>query len=162
MSEYGRHRVRWAKADEAFEMQCDACLDFLPMTAEFWVPKHGYARCRACYHDAYNARQRERNRVRRSDPAYRIAEVAAHRAKRHANPDQVREARREWYRMNRDRILSMRRASYWSRKTASPELLKSNVERVDNAPDLLRKSPGNMQRDPDNGGVRSPISEVAA
>lgn len=121
MTEYGRHRVRWSKADEAFEMQCDACLDFLPITTEFWVQKHGLTRCRACFRDANNARQRDRNRERRDD-SYRLAENLAQRMKRRANRDALLEYRRAYYRAHRERICSQRRELYARRENVDGSL----------------------------------------
>ena len=118
MTGYGRHAVRWSKADETFEMACDACLAWLPLTAEYWVPKHGYARCRACYRDWNNARQRAKNRARRADPAYRASEQAAMRAVRRANRDAMLAARRAWYAANRERLCQARRAAYARRAAA--------------------------------------------
>ena len=111
----GRHRVRWSKADETFEMQCEGCLDFLPLTPEYWVPKHGCTRCRACFRDANNAKQRERNRARRADPAYRVQQATGLRMKRRANRDTLLEQRRAWYRANRERLCRQRRALYAAR-----------------------------------------------
>lgn len=112
----GRHRVQWSKAEEAFEMQCDTCLGFLPVTTEFWVPKHGLTRCRACYRESNNVRQARKNGARRADPGYRLIEAEALRIKRGANRDAWLEYRRAYYRANRDHLCAMRRARYAATK----------------------------------------------
>lgn len=109
---YGCHRVRWSKADDEFQVQCDTCLEFLPLTIEYWAPKHGLTHCRACYRDVNNVRQRAANRSRRANPKLRAQDNAGQRAKRAANRDAFLEYRRAWYRANRERVTAQRRALY--------------------------------------------------
>jgi hypothetical protein len=35
--------------EDTFEFRCSICLLWLPITLEFWRPKHGMRRCRACW-----------------------------------------------------------------------------------------------------------------
>lgn len=118
MTGYGRHRVRWSKAESAFEMQCDACLAWLPITTEFWAPKHGFVRCLTCFKETYQARQRAVNRVRRADPVYRLEQNEAQRVKRAATHDTLLEYRHAYYRANREHILDQRRILYAARKAS--------------------------------------------
>lgn len=114
----GRHKVRWSKAEEAFEMQCDTCLQWLPIDAEWWVPKHGFNRCRECYRVDDRKRAKAWNDSRRADPQYRLLEAEALRVKRHANREWWLEYRRAYYREHREQITARRRELYAARKAA--------------------------------------------
>lgn len=114
----GRHRVRWSKADEAFQMQCDACLAWLEITPEFWVPGRGLGACRTCFAESHSREQRAKNHRRRADPAIRQADAEALRVKRAANRDWWLEYRRRYYREHRDQITARRRELYAARKAA--------------------------------------------
>ena len=88
----GMHRIRWVAGSEP-EMQCVECLEYLPLTDEFWVPVHGIRRCRACWKEHTN----RASRARRSDPAYRDYEREAARLTRKATADRTTYCR-DYYR----------------------------------------------------------------
>lgn len=80
--------VRW-RPDTGFEGKCGECAEFWPLDMEFWYPKQGLRRCRACY----NVWQSRANR--------RVREIAAIRL------HDRRRYKREWMQRRR---LSLRRA----------------------------------------------------
>jgi hypothetical protein len=78
------HAIRFR---EEFEMRCERCRQWWPLTEEFWYPRRGLGRCLACL----NARAPERRR-------------AYHRAYWIANRERLRAYNRAYY-------LSHRRAA---------------------------------------------------
>jgi len=67
-----------------FQLRCGDCARrgmnaYWPLTLDFWAPKHGMNRCRAC-HNAIRAR-RLREQLR-SDPARKAEKYAANREQR--------------------------------------------------------------------------------
>jgi hypothetical protein len=75
-----------------WELRCPSCADksvarYWPLTVdgrvsfEFWSPKYGMSRCRACWMERKAVRNRERWR---SDPAWREAKLAANREQERA------------------------------------------------------------------------------
>lgn len=78
--------VRYDRDLEEFQMRCGDCSRrglnaYWPMTLEFWEPKHGLTRCRACWKARRAAELRERYRT---DPAYAERRRAANRAQKEA------------------------------------------------------------------------------
>lgn len=107
---YGRHRVRWSKSEEEFQIQCDACLGWFPASREFWKVGRGCGRCQVCFD------QHERVRV---GPA--------------GNPNYLskREYQRQWYRDNRDLINARARAAYAARvQQEIEEIARTNVDKA--------------------------------
>ena len=74
---------------EDWEGKCDACAQWWPLTDEFWYPRQGVRRCRACI----NMTQSRPARFQRAKTA---EEVAIRKADRLRN-------RRGWERARRDR-----------------------------------------------------------
>lgn len=65
----GLHRVRWIAGEDP-EMQCASCFEFLPLTTEFWDPRHGTRRCKVCWAEAkksYHAEYMRKFRAKRRD-----------------------------------------------------------------------------------------------
>ena len=97
-----------------FEGRCETCREYWPLDSAFWRihPNVGWRRCRACV----NERQAVTAARRRADPAIRAleneADVATHRAKRHADMDAYRESQRRRRHARRDIICAQRRAAY--------------------------------------------------
>jgi hypothetical protein len=93
--------LRW-RPDTGFEYRCEDCaqandrIRFWPLDTEFWNPKRGFRRCRACW----EAKDR-----------------AAARANWQANKARRMENDRRYYRANRDWILPKRAAHYQETKT---------------------------------------------
>ena len=63
----GRYRGVRYRDDTGFELRCDDCAGrqdgnpiYWPVTLEFWNPKAGMGRCRACWWALF--RKRERNK----------------------------------------------------------------------------------------------------
>lgn len=56
--------VRWQRDADVPEYRCPSCLEWLPLTIEYWLPGQGMTRCRTCkreYQRAWIAiRRRER------------------------------------------------------------------------------------------------------
>jgi hypothetical protein len=77
------------RPDTGYEGKCNSCVDWWPLTDEFWYPRQGMARCRACINET-QARGARRSRAYRVE---RPALLAAARRKRN----------REWMRAKRAR-----------------------------------------------------------
>jgi len=52
--------VRW-RSDTGWEGRCNECCDWWPLDHEFWYPRQGLARCRACQN---LAQRRSERRIR--------------------------------------------------------------------------------------------------
>lgn len=105
----GLHRVRWASSGEP-EMQCAVCFEFLPITAQFWLPTHGLRRCRACLVEANRPKVAALQRKARADPVKHAREMEAERAAYRANVESRREYARNWFRRNRSALARAQRA----------------------------------------------------
>lgn len=92
---YMQRGVRYI--DGEFQLRCDHCAKsrqgafYWPITLEYWDPKRGMGRCRACWVIRHRALQRERDRqnverVRAKNNAYR-----------QANRETINRMRRERY-----------------------------------------------------------------
>ena len=98
-----------------WELRCNDCsrrgqTRYWPLTPEFWQPKWGMTRCRACWMDRRAARNRERWRT---DPKWRAAKLAENREQRRA---MARFAYRErWARLKADPV---KYAEYVERRRA--------------------------------------------
>ena len=64
------------RADTGWEGKCDACATYWPLTDEFWYPRQGCRRCRACINET-------QTRGARYHRAQMTADELA--ARRHAN-----------------------------------------------------------------------------
>jgi flagellar motility protein MotE (MotC chaperone) len=79
-----------------FQMRCGDCSRrseraFWPLTLEFWEPKHGMNRCKACHNEIKARRVRE---ALRADPARKAAKYAANREQRRVKGRIYEERRR--------------------------------------------------------------------
>lgn len=99
---------------EGFEGQCEYCRDWWPLTVEFWYPKHGLRRCKACW-AAYH-RQHEAGRMR-NDIIHSL-KTQRDRERYYANRAQRLAANRAWKAANRDRIAAYNR-EYRERRRAA-------------------------------------------
>lgn len=99
MTKAFEHRgIRW-RSDVGFEMRCDECArrgqsrTYWPLDLEFWRPRAGLARCRACQLEDNARRERERYW---NDPEYRARKLAAltRSAKDRAATDKVKRLER--------------------------------------------------------------------
>lgn len=68
------HRgIRWNQETQAWELRCDDCVrygrgaTYWPLTQEFWSPRAGVARCRACWAEKKRRDERERKRLKREE-----------------------------------------------------------------------------------------------
>ncbi len=91
-----RSPVRWNTALEEFELRCEQCAAnrtpcYWPLTTEFWSPKQGMSRCRACW----RAFDTERHGRRRRERMATLEMLALAEARRAYN--------REWMRGHRAR-----------------------------------------------------------
>jgi hypothetical protein len=100
--------------EDGWELRCRTCGDWWPLTTEFYDPKHGTVRCRACWREY----QRLYQQGARLDPSVVIGMRAAQRAKHRANPEVKREACRRWREANRERIAAYAR-EWRARKRAA-------------------------------------------
>ena len=108
-----RVNVRWDAQMSEMQLRCEDCSkggrtqSYWPATLEFWYPRLGLQRCRACHND----RRRAVRRTKMDAAAKQRAYYAANRTHR-----------LEWvhsYRdKNRERINALRRAAY-ARKVAA-------------------------------------------
>lgn len=106
----GRHTqpVRWSASEDEWQHRCGECRQWWPLTFDFWYPRHGMARCKACWTEY----QRLHQARRRGDPEIVAGIRAAQRAKYHATRDIKNARTREWKARNRDRIREYQRAYY--------------------------------------------------
>lgn len=126
-----------------WELRCRTCGDWWPLTLEFYNPRHGTARCKACWREY----QRLYEQGRRADQTVAIGIRAAQRAKYHANRDVRRASSRRWKAANRARIAAYQREWRERRKaeTYSPGVSPSDL--------------AGQQQALDNGGVSQPHIE---
>ncbi len=87
--------VHW-REDTGWEGKCNDCATYWPLTHEFWYPRQGTARCRACV----NERQRRGARRARAS----MIDLAAIR-----RSEELR-YKREWARAKRARLIHNRKA----------------------------------------------------
>lgn len=79
--------VRWDADLEEFQKRCDSCAStgrgpiYWPLTLEFWEPKHGMTRCRACWRRRHAAKVRE---ALRHDPVRYARKLEANREQKRA------------------------------------------------------------------------------
>ena len=100
---------RWR--DDVWELRCRSCGDWWPLTEDFYSPRHGVARCKACWAAYWAGWQRNKmseDGVRRqrqdaqrakyaADPELRARRAAALKAWKDANREHVRAYARELY-----------------------------------------------------------------
>ena len=106
--------------EDGFQGQCETCRDWWPLELDYWLPRWGLRRCRACVkaHRADHQNARYRN-----EPAYREARREAARLTawkdRVNKPDVISERKRAYYEANRERILAVSRERYAARRRAA-------------------------------------------
>ena len=108
----GREReVRYR--EDSFELRCHMCDDWWPITTEFWQPKNGMQRCRACWREYHRIHEANRNALE----ATRLVKnykgrvrYAEHRTERLAY-------NRAWKAANRERVAAYN-AEYRRRRAA--------------------------------------------
>lgn len=91
---------------EDFEAKCLLCNSWFPLTLDFWYPKAGMARCRACwraYHRAHEA-------GRRGDDAVAEGKREANRLRYWANRPKALAAGRRWRAAHVEEISAYNRA----------------------------------------------------
>jgi hypothetical protein len=91
--------------DDTWELRCRTCGDWWPLTLDFYEPRHGTARCKACWREHH----RRYEQGRRTDADFLIGKRAADRLKHRANPTVKREAARRWRQANREHVIAYRR-----------------------------------------------------
>jgi hypothetical protein len=77
------------RGDVGYEGRCNACAEWWPLTDEFWYPRQGMARCRACINDGQTRRARRARLSQAEQPALLV--------------DARRRRNREWMRAKRAR-----------------------------------------------------------
>ena len=106
--------------EDEFQGQCETCRDWWPITQEFWYPRWGMRRCRACVKAARNDHQNARYR---NEPAFREAKLAAAKLTawkdRVTKPGLIAERKLAYYYRNRERILAGQRERYAARRRAA-------------------------------------------
>lgn len=91
-------------------MRCEDCAisggkAYWPLTLEFWEPKHGLSRCKACHLHARAKRLRD---ALRNDPVARAAKYAANREQRRVMGRIWEQARRERIANDPERLAARR------------------------------------------------------
>ena len=108
-----RAPVRYDKADGEFLLRCDSCVAlkrnaYWPITLEFWEPRSGLQKCRACHNLAKRLARRKTAEEKR----------AAQRAYYYAHRDHRLAWRKAYHAKNNERINAARRARYAAKKAA--------------------------------------------
>ena len=107
-----RVSVRYDKAEDEFIMRCDACAAagkqkaWWPISLEFWEPRSGLQKCRACLNLAKRLARRKTAEEKR----------AAQRAYYYAHRDHRLAWRKAYYAEHSERINEARRARYAEKK----------------------------------------------
>lgn len=117
--------------DDEFEAKCDYCLEWWPLTAEFWDTHHGFRRCYTCIKEQkaeYERRIRQDPEVRARHKAVSDANRAAKKA---ADPEYAKAAQHAWYVRNAERERAKRRARYAAQKAARGEQVRHYGPPVD-------------------------------
>lgn len=91
--------------DGEWELRCRTCGDWWPLTLDFYTPRHGTARCKACWREY----QRLYQHGRRQDPSVVLGIRASQRAKYRATREQRLACTRRWKAANRERIAAYQR-----------------------------------------------------
>lgn len=104
-----RHHSTVRHRSEGFELRCETCGEYWPLTLEFWSPPHGMTRCKGCRRTDARHRMSEYRRTPRGK-AYQQDYTKNYRpAKRRAlrsDPvigDEIRAYNREWMRRWREK-----------------------------------------------------------
>ncbi len=103
--------------EDTFQGQCETCHEWWPISTEFWLPRWGVRRCRACV----MAHRRDHQNARYwNEPAYRETRLEAARLTawkdRVNKPTVISDRKHAYYLANRQRILAQSRERYASRK----------------------------------------------
>lgn len=107
-----RVSVRYDKAEDEFTMRCDSCSAagkqkaWWPISLEFWEPRSGLQKCRACHNLAKRLARRKTAAEKR----------AAQRAYYYAHRDHRLAWRKQYHAKNNERINAARRAKYAEKK----------------------------------------------
>jgi hypothetical protein len=114
-----RHAVRFR---EEFEMRCEKCGEWWPLTLEFWDPLHGVNRCTACLRDAGQhpariVKERLVQPVEEAKERARLLSCVAQKRYYHRHHDEVLARRRDYYQRNRDAVKEAQRL-YRQRRAA--------------------------------------------
>lgn len=88
--------------EDRWEGRCEECTDWWPLELDFWWPRHGLRKCRACIRERHNESSR----------AYYGRNPVA------ASPE-TRKRWRDWYAANKDRERAKQRATH-ARKMQDP------------------------------------------
>ncbi len=104
------HAVRFR---DEFEMRCEVCDGWWPMSPEFWYPRRGVSRCLACLRD----KDAVWRRTQRPRPAQRRKTVTWQSALRKRLQGRAAQAR--YYRGHADEVRAKRRAAYYAAKVAA-------------------------------------------
>lgn len=105
--------IRW-RVETGFEFRCESCVQrggttvFWPLTDEFWTPRHGMTKCRACQLDYWRKKQKRL----RTKADYYATYYRKHRAELLAK-------RRAYYLRNWEAIQARARARYAAKKAAA-------------------------------------------
>ena len=107
-------RERDVRFREEFELRCTMCQDWWPITTEFWQPKNGMQRCKACWREYHRIKQR----VYSADERHRLATHYRNRINYAEHREARRAANHAWKMANRERVAEYNRA-YRERKRAA-------------------------------------------
>lgn len=103
--------------DGEFEGQCEYCREYVPLTMEFWYPRNGLRRCRACLQEYKKLVQRRY----KGDPRkalWRANNRIRYRCLTFEEKERRREVNRQWKADHREHIAAYNRA-YRERKRAA-------------------------------------------
>jgi hypothetical protein len=90
---------------DGFEAKCLMCHEWHPLTLDYWYPKHGMVRCKACLR-AYRAAWQ---RGKRRDEAWAEGVRECRRVTYRANREERLAATDRWRAQNRERIAAYMR-----------------------------------------------------
>jgi len=107
--------IRWR--DGGMEARCPLCDEYLPTTEEYWNPRGGVTRCRACWAEYFRLKQLHYT----SDEAVKAVVRLKNRMRYKVSRVQYSATLRRWRAANVDRIAAYN-AAYKARAT-HPELM---------------------------------------
>lgn len=100
-------RYREVADDEmGFEAKCPLCEQWSPLTLEFWYPRSGMSRCKACWR-AYKA---AKERGRTGDDAVAEGKREANRVRYWLNRERSLAQSRLWREANKERVAAYNKA----------------------------------------------------
>lgn len=91
--------------EDGFQGRCEYCNSWWPLEVEFWYPKSGLQRCKACNAEYHRLHEQGRSNIE----ANRELKLANGRIAYHANKAQRRAKQEEWRKANPEKVIEHRR-----------------------------------------------------